>query len=464
MERDSTLTRGVKSVRGLYGRYGRWGKKLGAAITDQALFAGSNFLGNLLLARWMPKEEFGAVVVAFTWFLLMQTFYEALTSSPLSYYGAGKYSKNFRRYIAFITYGHLIMSVIISSTFGLAALLIYHFNSPLLGMAMGGAAISMLFMLARGLIRQPFYVLSKPELSARGGVIYLIVNLSSVFLLYKTGHLTPFSALMGIGFASFVTCVVQLRTLKPEFKRTEENAEITARQVIKDHWSYGKWSLSSQTLAWIAAYFGILFIPLVTGYTGSASLQVTLNLVQPIFQANAALVSLLVPTFVRTYRGKGKAGLQKSVIMVMRLVLGFTVTYFLLLTFFGKQVMHLLYNGQYDTSVSQALIMCVAALPVITTLSRVLDASFSGMGKVKLSFQSKIIPTTLAVILDIILVTAFGAIGYAVESLFTATLTFLILVYNYRRTGNTPVPIDKKPDPPMPTSDQPQQWRSLPYD
>jgi len=437
MERDSTLTRGVKSVRGLYGRYGRWGKKLGAAITDQALFAGSNFIVNWLLALWLPKEEFGVVVVAFTWFLLIQTFYEALTVSPMSYYGSGKYSKYFRRYLGFIFQAHVFLSTMIGIGFGIAALLIYA-DQPLLGTAMAGTAVASVFLLARGLIRQPFYILSNPQGSVVGGAIYLVVNVVCTILLHLTNVLTPFTALIGMGIAGLVTTIVQVYMLKPEFKTTEANAELTRRMIIKDHWSYGKWSLSSRSLAWLATNFGVLFIPLVIGFSGSATLRAIMNLVQPIFQANAALITLLVPTFVRTYQAQGKGALNSSVKKIISMVIVVTGGYFLFLTLFGRPLIHLLYGGTYDEEATLAFIMCVAALPMITTISRVLDAALSGMGRVKLSFQSKIIPTTLTVILDIFLVTAFGPIGFAVESLLTASLTLIQLVGYYLRAGKTP--------------------------
>jgi len=41
-----------------------WTGKGGLAVVDQALFAGSNFLLSILLARWLTPAEYGAFAVA----------------------------------------------------------------------------------------------------------------------------------------------------------------------------------------------------------------------------------------------------------------------------------------------------------------------------------------------------------------------------------------------------------------
>ena len=47
----------------------KWLHKGGFAVLDQGLFAGSNFLASILLARWLPAAEYGAFVVAYSIFL-----------------------------------------------------------------------------------------------------------------------------------------------------------------------------------------------------------------------------------------------------------------------------------------------------------------------------------------------------------------------------------------------------------
>jgi hypothetical protein len=57
------------------------------AVTDQGLFALTNFGASILLARWLPQREFGAYAVAFSVLLLMGVVHTALLTEPMLVFG-----------------------------------------------------------------------------------------------------------------------------------------------------------------------------------------------------------------------------------------------------------------------------------------------------------------------------------------------------------------------------------------
>ena len=59
-----------------------WLKKGSLAVADQALISGSNFLIGILLARWLPPEQYGAYALAFSAFLLVSLSYQSLLLEP----------------------------------------------------------------------------------------------------------------------------------------------------------------------------------------------------------------------------------------------------------------------------------------------------------------------------------------------------------------------------------------------
>ncbi|GIX47763.1 MAG: hypothetical protein KatS3mg131_1974 [Candidatus Tectimicrobiota bacterium] len=61
----------------------RWARKGGLAVLDQGLFSGANFLVNILLARWLPPEEYGAFAVALSVFYLLAGFHTAVLTEPM---------------------------------------------------------------------------------------------------------------------------------------------------------------------------------------------------------------------------------------------------------------------------------------------------------------------------------------------------------------------------------------------
>jgi O-antigen/teichoic acid export membrane protein len=451
------LKKGQNKIKNFLKQNDRWLKKGGAAFVDQALFAGSNFIVNWLILLWMPKEEAGAVIVAFTWFLLLQTFYDALTVSPMSYYGAGKYSKEFKRYLAYIFYGHMVLAALVTVCLGVGAYLtsasarfylstglaqtalggvlptLPGTSGVLLGAALAGAALAAPFLLARGLIRQPFYILSIPAWSAVGGGLYLVANILTTFLLYITDNLTPFTAILGMGIAALLTTILQVAVLKPEFRKPNTESIVNTRDLIIDHWRQGRWSLSARGLSWVSTNSGYLLLPLVVGFGGSAALRAAMNLIMPISQTNAAMLSLLTPAFVRAFNKEGTTGLKRRVWKVTQVIFLVTFIYFIGTTLFGQWLIHLLYDGKYDQDITLLFIIGIGLIPVITTISRILDAALVALGRIKNSFQSKIIPTIATVVFDIVFVAAFGTIGIVLESVITSTMTLVNVYWYYAR-------------------------------
>ena len=84
-----------------------WGKKGGLTLLDQGLFSGANFLVNILLARWLAPEEYGAFAVAYSIFLLLAAFHTAVLTEPMMIFGAGKYVDKFPKYLGILLFGQL---------------------------------------------------------------------------------------------------------------------------------------------------------------------------------------------------------------------------------------------------------------------------------------------------------------------------------------------------------------------
>ena len=59
-----------------------WAGKIGGAVVEQGLFAGTNFIIDIFLARLMAPEAFGAYVVVDTWFLLSKICTRLFLPSP----------------------------------------------------------------------------------------------------------------------------------------------------------------------------------------------------------------------------------------------------------------------------------------------------------------------------------------------------------------------------------------------
>lgn len=465
----------VRRVRGLLTRNRSMSEKIFGAVADQGFFAGTNFLVNVLLGAWLDPESYGTYVIAYSWFLLLLGFYDALLIEPLGVYGSGKYSKKFREYLGLMFYGHTGLTLIIALIFVIGALAVSVFGTPthtfagldaelkpllymttyrgatngLMVAALYGTALAAPFILLRWLTRQPFYVMGKPYWSAAGGAIYMVVALITLVILQATGTLSAVTALLLMGFASFVASgALTVTLLKPKL-RFEKDELIQSRQVIKDHFDYGKWSTSNRLLQWLASNFGYLIVPVIAGLSGTAALRALNNLIMPLFQINTSLIALLVPMFVRAYENQGKEALDRRVKRLLVVGFGLTSVYGLLVVLFGGPVMHLIYNGKYDHVATLPFLIATAGLPIIFTCSQIINAALNSMRKVKYTFLARLLPTALTVILDALFLSLFGLIGVPLESLITASIVFFSVwrYYNIQiksgdggETGNKPTP------------------------
>jgi O-antigen/teichoic acid export membrane protein len=308
--------------------------------------------------------------------------------------------------------------------------------------ALLGTALAAPFILMRWLTRQPFYIMGAPHWSAAGGAIYFVVSLVVLVVLRSTGLLSAFTGLLMMGFAAFVAAAtLTLTRIRPKlrFERTED---LATSKIMRDHFEYGKWSTSNRVLQWLASNFGYLVVPLIAGLAGTASLRALNNLIMPLFQINASLIALLVPSFVRAYESQGAAALDARVRKMLLAGVGLTSLYALAVIVLGGPVMHLIYGGKYDHVATLPFLVATALLPVIYTCSQITNAALNAMRKVKYTFLARLLPTALTVILDVLFLLTIGLIGVPLESLITAGLVFFTVWRFYRRQISAPKPPD----------------------
>src|SRR5205814_9623719 len=76
-----------------------WLRRGATALADQGLFATSGFLVNILLARWLPPEQYGAYALGFSIYLFLASFQNALVLEPMSVFGPASYKDSLPEYL-----------------------------------------------------------------------------------------------------------------------------------------------------------------------------------------------------------------------------------------------------------------------------------------------------------------------------------------------------------------------------
>ncbi len=410
-----------------------WMKKLGGALLDQAFFVSSNFLLNVLLARWMTIEQYGFFVVVYVWFLLVQNIYESTVIEPMNIFGAGKYFKHLQKYFGYIFYGHLWFTLLLSLIVSAIALLVFQFSTIQVAQMTLVMALCLPFLLTRSLTRQPFYITSQPHLAALGGFLYLVISLIIVALLQTTGYLNSMTALLAMAVSGFLASLIQtLLFIKPEWRINQPQDEIMGKKILLDHWSYGRWSVLSRTMVWAQININYIVLPLIMSVAMSAALRATLNLVMPVFMAISSTMTIILPYFVRSYTERGRSQLNRLVILVLTGYLTVAFLLGVLVIFFGQWAINYLYNGKFDEFVTFKYVFAIAILPALAAASTTMNAALLAVGGVKRSFFAKIIPLILSLTLGIYLLWQFGLIGAPIGAIIVQLVTIGLVCYEYQ--------------------------------
>lgn len=467
----SIVGRSRRFANNLFNQYRKWIFKAGFALGDQAIFAGANFVINVLLARWMVPDEYGAFVVAYSWFLLALQVYDGMLMEPMTIFGSGKYADRMNKYLGFIYRGHVGISLLLALVLGLSVIPVARFDSPLVALAMLGIALATPFIMTRWMTRLPFYVMMRPHLAMVGGIAYFIVALVLITVLHNvpvvnivlpaslsTGDLgglfwiqintllSPLTAALALGAASTVSSfLLTVLFLKPSWNLQDD--KITARGLLKDHWGYGRWATATRILTWFPSNLQYIVLPIVIGLSASAALRAMMNLVLPVYMAITAMISILAPFFVRRYRAEGKEGLLRVVRKILILGVAVTGAYCFVITVFGAWIIDLLFAGKYNEFATLPFLFTMGLLPVSTVVTIILDASLRSTGHVRQSFQANVIPAISWLTLGVALLAIFGIIGANLGSLVNSGIAISLMVMYIRRIPPGLPPSDDEETP-----------------
>jgi len=336
----------MPTIASIGGKLIPWAMKGGLAMLDQGLITGSNFIMGIILARWLPSEQYGAYAVAFAVFVLLSMLYQSLFLEPQAVFGASAYRGCFRGYVKALLRLHLATALLILLVLGVVAEVALKLGQPgRLPGALAGVALAAPCILLFWLGRRTIYLEFSPAPAAGGSLFYCALILCGLYVAYRFGLLSPMSALLLMGLGALGASVFLFTYLKLRLPRTQ--GAPTLRDAWHRHWDYGRWALASAAMMWIPAN---VFYPLLSSLCGMAQageLKALMNFTVPVLQTYAAISSLLLPYLVRVHEREGYAGTSVVTRRVTLLCVSGAVVYWAPLLLFKAPAFRLLYSGRY---------------------------------------------------------------------------------------------------------------------
>ena len=411
-----------------------WAMKGGLALLDQGVFAGSNFAMSILLARWLPAEQYGAYAVAFAVFLFLLNFHQALLLEPMLVFGSAAFRNSLRGYLKALLLIHLAMSVVMVLGLGVAAVVALRFDraNGLPG-ALFGIAVAAPTVLLFWLTKRTFYLKLSPAPSAAAALLYCALTMGGLTLIYRhSHHLSPLAAFLLMGFGGLCSSLSLLVYLRSRLSSTQ--ADPSLLDIWRRHWRYGRWALSANAMMWVPIN---AFYPILSKFSGMAQageLKALMNFAAPMLQACAALHTLMLPYTARVLEKRGISGVSVVLRRMTLLCVACAVPYWVVLLLFKGPAFRLLYSGRYTE---------VAYLLPIVALASVAGSAFFGPSIVLRSLESPgsifaavSVSSAISVAVGIPLTRALGVGGAVWSIALSEALAFVAAVVFVRRKAS----------------------------
>lgn len=388
------------------------------AVGDQGLFAASNFLVNVLLARRLPVHEFGAFVLAYAVFQLLGQVYIGMVVEPLQVFGAGKHGgEHLPRYLRTLLRGHWLFAGVGSLLFAVTALALWRLGTAVLAGAFLGLAVAAPFIALSWSLRTACYVRGRLPLAATGGAVNLLLVLLGTQLLHVFGALSVFNAVLVIGFASLVACL----WLSVGLRVPPAAADLGVRTIARDHWVYGRWSTGAGLLGWVPTEIFYVVLPIWGSLQDTAALKALMNLLVPALQTQFVLGNLLTPALVRL---RGRPEFTHTLAVASGAAAVAFSGYWVVVGVLHEPLTRWLYAGRFVEQSS--LLWAFGAVPLLGGLAAVMTSALRALERPDRVFWAAVASGAVAVA-SLAIVAAWGIHGVAAGRALSA-LVFLALM------------------------------------
>jgi O-antigen/teichoic acid export membrane protein len=214
------------------------------------------------------------------------------------------------------------------------------------------------------LFRRIYYVIQQPAIAALGSLVYAVVLISGLGLLYRTTALTSVSAVVTMGIAGSLSCLVMFFWLRSDSSGTSGSGIFA---LLKENWVIARWLVASATLVVVAGQAQVFISSTLLGMEEAGEIRVLQLFAQPMILIINALAALTLPLLSADFGLNRINVLKNRANKLIAQLLVITVPYAILLFVFAPQIESLLFRGKFASVVS--LIPLWGLIPVILSVN-----------------------------------------------------------------------------------------------
>ena len=428
MSADAPEPRELDSINGLtyWTTRGFW------AIVDQALFAVSNLIINVLLARWLSPREYGAFVTAYVVLILVSVAHAGLLIEPMMVLGPSRFGRGreFKEYFAFLLRFQWVVGAAAAAVLLVVGGVSYAFGAALLGVTFAGLACATPFIFLSWLARRACYVERQPAIAALGGAMYLLIAGVGAVLLYRIDMLTSVAAQLLMGVAAIAASGVILTKLKYAWLPTRPPME--TRSLLREHWNFFRWTGGAGVLSFSQGLVFYLVLPLFSGLEASAALRAMTNFVMPVLQSDSALAVVISPELARARMQATKV--SRIVRWSTRLFALEGVISWVVVAVFRHDLVRLMYGDRYVDYAN--LLLLLGALPLVASRVNVLGAILRVYQRVRHVFWTSATGAAVSLVVGFSTMSSLGAYGAVIAMLAADVVRIAVMTHLIGRRGS----------------------------
>jgi O-antigen/teichoic acid export membrane protein len=413
-------------------RVRRWAGRGFWAVADQAFISVSNFLLNVLLARWLAANEYGAFTVGFSLLLVIGSFHGAFLTDPMLVFGASRFAGEARSYLRVLVFGHWVLTgslalVALGGALGLRLLGMAALPGALLGLALAAPLYLLLLLL-----RRACYVTLEPRQSASASGLYLVASLLCAFALSRTTTLSPASGFLALAGGSLVSSAWLVSRLGVPWS-LPGRAEVS--EVLAVHWGFSRWTLGANLAQWVRGNLYYFLLPVWGGLEASAAFRAMANLIMPLTQPLVAISPILLPAFTRA---RSRPDFGATVGRVGILLTAGAGAYWIFLGWFGEPILDWIYAGKYVEHARMAWVL--GLIPVCTAIGAAVATALRALERPDRDFWATAISAALALSVGAFLTRLWG-VGGAIAGLalsYVVATLLMTAIFVSLRAGTRP--------------------------
>ena len=391
-------------------------------MADQGIFAGTNFIINILFARWLLPVDYGMFAVSFSGYLLLSVLHFGAVLEPILVQSAQVEAGRLRSYIVVLIVAHVLMlagmGVLSGVSFAVATLL----DAPEVGWTIIGAGFGGSLMVTLLTARRLCLVFLSTRVSALIGILYLASVVVTTYLIHRYGRVSWFDLWLVMGGCSLPCSAVIFALL---YTSLRGDLPYGLGELCRFQWQYARYGFAAAICSWFRVDGVLLLLARLAGLEVIAETRAILNIANPLVNINGALTTSWLVTFSRnrSWKQLWQTALIYCAAATLALIIAFEI---------ATPLVRWVYGGRYLEGAWLLPLYCVVV--ALNGVETIFTHFLKALRQLRRGYAPQIIGTAVSIGFGFLLIPSMAEAG-AICAILVSFLVSVILAISLARVG-----------------------------